>query len=267
MEFAERVLLFSASFSLPNRSRLLLSRSNLSSHHTLLALHDLFSDLSDQQSRQRPRLLMMSKRTRPPVPLWRGTMPTHAAKSLPDLNSRASPMAATIAVHVNSPTPHTKTPLATLVRPSISIKLTFNVIGSFSQLPNQFNFDCEALQSPSSEPYPDFEPLERVGKILDAPVTPRAVRQADHGEHSGLLKLIEHPHLAQKASGGVHAIFREPALLHVLPFDCRSHSLKLSVVRKSWAGQGRTTVEWYFLSTTRKHNGVHDTIGIVAPSV
>ena len=34
MEFAERVLFFGASFVLPSRFRLFLSRSNLSSHHT-----------------------------------------------------------------------------------------------------------------------------------------------------------------------------------------------------------------------------------------
>ncbi len=41
MEFAERILFFCASFALPSRFRLRLSRSNLFSHHTLIALRKL----------------------------------------------------------------------------------------------------------------------------------------------------------------------------------------------------------------------------------
>ena len=44
-------------------------------------------------------------RTRPPVPLWRGTRPSQAANSRPDRNAAGSPIMATAAVAVSTPTP------------------------------------------------------------------------------------------------------------------------------------------------------------------
>ncbi len=43
-----------------------------------------------------PRLLMPSSRTRPPVPLCRGTRPSQATNSRPDLNTCASPIVASV---------------------------------------------------------------------------------------------------------------------------------------------------------------------------
>ena len=44
-------------------------------------------------------------RTRPPVPLWRGTSPSQAANSRPDLKAAGSPIIATSAVAPSNPTP------------------------------------------------------------------------------------------------------------------------------------------------------------------
>ena len=43
--------------------------------------------------------------TRPPVPLCRGTRPSQAANSRPDLKAAGPPIAATTAVAVSTPTP------------------------------------------------------------------------------------------------------------------------------------------------------------------
>ena len=51
---------------------------------------------------ERPRLEMPSMRTRPPVPLCRGTRPSQAANSRPDLNAAGSPIAATAAVALST---------------------------------------------------------------------------------------------------------------------------------------------------------------------
>jgi hypothetical protein len=52
-----------------------------------------------------PRLLIPSNRTRPPVPVCRGTNPSQVANSRPDLKAFASPSVATAAVALSSPTP------------------------------------------------------------------------------------------------------------------------------------------------------------------
>ena len=61
----------------------------------------------DQQSAEIrvPRFEIPSMRTRPPVPSCRGTRPSQAANSRPDLNAAGSPIAATTAVAVSTPTP------------------------------------------------------------------------------------------------------------------------------------------------------------------
>src|SRR5438132_4091376 len=51
------------------------------------------------------RLLMPSSCTSPPEPLWRGTRPRYAAHWRPERNVLASPIVATAAVAVSSPTP------------------------------------------------------------------------------------------------------------------------------------------------------------------
>ena len=65
------------------------------------------SGAMDQQGSQMriPRLEMPSMRTRPPVPLWRGTRPSQAANSRPDGKAAGSPIIATRAVAPSNPTP------------------------------------------------------------------------------------------------------------------------------------------------------------------
>ena len=76
---------------------------------------------------------MPSMRTFPPVPLWRGTSPSHAANSRPDRNADGSPIAATAAVALSTPrdrrnpparlaapVPHRQSPLD---RPDLRIQL------------------------------------------------------------------------------------------------------------------------------------------------